>query len=43
MQDVLDPGVISVANGRDAELPATIVAQALPAPIAEVEGGLARM
>src|SRR5690606_2864393 len=35
--DVLQPGVVGVAHGRYAELPAHVVAQALAAPVGDVE------
>src|SRR5690606_31198549 len=35
--DVLQPGVVGVAHGRHAELPARVLAQALAAPVGDVE------
>jgi hypothetical protein len=38
MHDVLHPGVVGVARGRVAILPALVAAQALAAPVGDVEG-----
>ena len=38
MDDVLHPGEVGVAFGRDAVLPTSIFAQAFAAPIGDVEG-----
>ena len=35
VDDVLHPGEVGVADGRHAELPAHVVAQALAAPVAD--------
>ena len=38
VEEVLDPGVVGVADRRDAVLPALVFAQAVAAPVADVEG-----
>ncbi len=38
MNEMLHPGVIGVAGGRHAELPAGVFAQTVAAPVAHVEG-----
>jgi len=38
--DVLDPGIVGVADRGDAVVPAAVVAECLAAPVADVEGGV---
>ena len=40
MEDVLEPGIVGIAGRRDAVAPADILAQALAAPVGDVEGGI---
>ena len=40
VQEVADPGVVGVAAGRHAPLPALVVLQQVAAPVADVEGGI---
>ena len=40
MVDVLEPAVVRITDGRNAELPTHVLAQSIPAPIGDIEGGI---